>query len=73
MSNIWNLAHPLRRGNVQLASGGQELFGTVIRHGRMNKTVTVRNLVSCATLLYFLYFEKINLSHKLTIIHFFRF
>lgn len=42
-SSIWNLTHPLRSGHVHLKHGGCELFGTVIRHGRMRKTVTVIN------------------------------
>ena len=41
--NIWNLAHPQRTGNLRLAPHGKEIFGTVIRHGKMNKTVTVRH------------------------------
>ena len=39
--NIWNLAHPQRTGNIRLAPSGKEIFGTVIRHGKMDKTVTV--------------------------------
>ena len=41
-SNIFNLTHPLRTGFIKLAPNGRELFGTVIRQGRMDKTVTVR-------------------------------
>eukprot|EP00806_Schmidingerella_arcuata_P006581 Macronucleus_6996.p1 GENE.Macronucleus_6996~~Macronucleus_6996.p1 ORF type:complete len:144 (+),score=36.99 Macronucleus_6996:1-432(+) len=40
--NIWNLAHPQRTGNIRLAPSGKEIFGTVIRQGKMDKTVTVR-------------------------------
>ena len=40
-SSIWNLTHPLRTGHIPLKAGGGELFGTVIRHGKMKKTVTV--------------------------------
>lgn len=40
-SSIWNLTHPLRTGHIPLKPGA-EMFGTVIRHGRMKKTVTVR-------------------------------
>lgn len=40
-SSIWNLTHPLRSGHVKIKHSGAELFGTVIRHGRMKKTVTV--------------------------------
>ena len=39
--NIYNLTHPLRSGRVRLAPT-REMFGTVIRQGRMDKTVTVR-------------------------------
>ena len=39
--SINNLAHPLRTGHIRLAPSGKELFGTVIRHGKMAKTVTV--------------------------------
>lgn len=45
-SSIWNLTHPLRSGHVPLKHGGCELFGTVIRHGKMRKTVTVNNYLS---------------------------
>ena len=41
-SNIWNLTHPLRVGYIKLAPGGRELYGTVVRQGRMQKTATVR-------------------------------
>ena len=41
-SNIWNLKHPLRAGHIQLAPGGKELFGTVIRDRRMKKACTVK-------------------------------
>lgn len=40
-TNIYNLSSPLRTGRVKLAPSGKELFGTVIRQGRMPKTVTV--------------------------------
>lgn len=40
-SNIWNLTHPLRSGHVPLRPGGCEIFGTVIRQGKMKKTVSV--------------------------------
>ena len=39
--NIWNFMSPQRTGYVRLAPSGKELFGTVIRHGKMDKTVTV--------------------------------
>ena len=41
-SNIWNLTHPLRTGFIKLAPHGKEMYGTVIRQGRNNKTVTCR-------------------------------
>lgn len=44
-TSIWNLHHPLRTGHISLAHSGLELFGTVIRHGRMDKTVTVRHRI----------------------------
>lgn len=44
-SSIWNLKHPLRSGHIQLATGGKELFGTVIRDRRMRKTCTVNILL----------------------------
>ena len=40
-TSIWNLTHPLRSGHIELKKGGSELFGTVIRHGKMKKTATV--------------------------------
>jgi ribosomal protein S17 len=41
-SNIWNLKHPLRTGFIKIAPNGKEKYGTVVRQGRMDKTVTVR-------------------------------
>ena len=41
-SNIWNLTHPLRTGFIKVAPHGKEFYGTVVRQGRMDKTVTVR-------------------------------
>ena len=41
-ANIFNLTHPLRTGFIKLQPNGRELYGTVIRQGLMNKTVTVR-------------------------------
>ena len=46
MSNIWNLKDPLRAGYVWLAHSGRELYGTVVRAGRMKKTVSVKNLIA---------------------------
>ena len=42
MSSLWNLLSPARSGVVKVAGSGHELFGTVIKHGLINKTVTVR-------------------------------
>lgn len=44
MSSVWNLLNPIRNGgtNLKLLSGGREFFGTVIKHGKMDKTVTVK-------------------------------
>lgn len=42
MSSLWNLLSPARSGIVKIAGSGNELFGTVIRHGLINKTITVR-------------------------------
>jgi ribosomal protein S17 len=42
MSSLWNMLSPARSGVVRIAGSGHELFGTVIKHGVVNKTVTVR-------------------------------
>jgi small subunit ribosomal protein S17 len=41
-SNIWNLSHPLRTGFIKLAPYGKELYGTVVKQGLNDKTVSVR-------------------------------
>ena len=43
MSCVWNLLNPMRTGgsNLKLLGNGRELFGTVISHGKMEKTVKV--------------------------------
>ena len=41
-SNIWNLRHYMRTGWIRLAPHGREKYGTVVRQGRMDKTVSVR-------------------------------
>ena len=43
--NIYNLKHPQRTGFIKIAGTGKEVFGTVIRHGKMDKTVTVRKIL----------------------------
>ena len=42
MSSLWNLLSPAKSGIVRIAGSGHELFGTVIKHGFINKTLTVR-------------------------------
>ncbi len=47
MSAIWNLLNPIRCGgtNLKLMSSGRELFGTVVKSGKIEKTVTVIKLL----------------------------
>jgi ribosomal protein S17 len=40
--NIWNTISFLETGRMKLLGSGQELFGTVVKHGVNDKTVTVR-------------------------------
>ena len=40
--NLWNTISLTLTGNVKLLDSGRELFGTVIKHGVNDKTVTVR-------------------------------
>ncbi|EGR31697.1 ribosomal protein, putative [Ichthyophthirius multifiliis] len=44
MSSVWNLLNPVRNGGqtLKLLDSGREFFGTVIKHGINDKTVTVR-------------------------------
>lgn len=42
MVNLWNFKDPLKCGYIKLAGGGLEKYGTVIKSGFMDKTVTVR-------------------------------
>ncbi len=44
-TSITNFASQTRTGFIRLAPNGLELFGTVIRAGKMEKTVTVRHPV----------------------------
>jgi hypothetical protein len=48
MSGVWNIIHPPRityRSTIKnLLHSGQELFGTVVQHGKNSKTVKVPNL-----------------------------
>jgi small subunit ribosomal protein S17 len=41
MTSIWNYKDPLQTGFVKLAKAGREKYGTVIKSGFMQKTVTV--------------------------------
>jgi len=41
MTSIWNLKDPVRTGYHKLARAGREKFGTVVRAGRNDKTVSV--------------------------------
>lgn len=47
MSSIWNFLSPLRTGHHYLAKSGNEMFGTVVKHGVNNKTVTVGEALYC--------------------------
>ena len=42
MSSLWNLLSPVRSGAIKVAGSGNQLFGTVVKHGLNDKTVTVR-------------------------------
>lgn len=42
MNSIFNAAKTLGSGNLKLLSSGRELFGTVIKDGVNDKTVTVK-------------------------------
>ena len=42
MSSIWNFTNPLTTGSLRLAHSGRELYGTVIKAGVNQKTVTVK-------------------------------
>ena len=42
MSSLWNLLSPAKSGVIKLNNSGVQLFGTVIKHGLINKTITVR-------------------------------
>jgi ribosomal protein S17 len=42
MSSLWNILSPQRTGVIKIAGSGCEMFGTVVKHGLCNKTVTVR-------------------------------
>lgn len=40
-SAVWNLLNPIRTGGVSVLTSGQEMFGTVIKHGINKKTIKV--------------------------------
>jgi ribosomal protein S17 len=40
--SLWNILSPACNGMIRIAGSGNELFGTVIRHGLINKTIAVR-------------------------------
>lgn len=40
--NLWNTISLVRTGKVKLLDSGRELFGTVVKHGVNDKTITVR-------------------------------
>lgn len=44
MSSVWNLLNPLRTGgtNLKLLGSGREFFGTIVNHGKTDKTVSVK-------------------------------
>jgi small subunit ribosomal protein S17 len=42
MSSLWNFTNPLRTGCFRLQKSGRELYGTVVKAGVNQKTVTVR-------------------------------
>ena len=41
-TSLANIANPTRTGHIRLQPYGRELFGTVIRTGKMQKTCTIR-------------------------------
>ena len=65
MSSLWNLLSPVRSGVIRIAGSGNELFGTVIKHGLINKTITVRVSAQNWNLKYR---KHIN-SHKNKLVH----
>ena len=65
MSSLWNLLSPVKSGIVRVAGSGNELFGTVIKHGLINKTVTVR--VSAQN--YNKKYKRFLNSHKNKLVH----
>ena len=42
MVNLWNSISLAQTGKIKLMDSGRELFGTVVRHGLNDKTITVR-------------------------------
>lgn len=58
MASIWNYLSTLRTGHNYLARSGNEMFGTVIKHGVNQKTVTVRTSFHHWSTKYLRYFNK---------------
>ena len=58
MASIWNYLSTLRTGHNYLARSGNEMFGTVIKHGVNQKTVTVRTSFHHWNAKYLRYFNK---------------
>lgn len=65
MSSLWNVLAPAISGVVRLSGSGQELFGTVVRHGLINKTITVRVSAQNWNNKYLRYMQ----SHKNKLVH----
>lgn len=65
MSSLWNVLAPAISGVVRLSGSGQELFGTVVRHGLANKTIAVRVSAQNWNNKYLRYMQ----SHKNKLVH----
>lgn len=63
--SLWNVLAPASSGVVKLAGSGNELFGTVIKHGLINKTIAVR--VSAQT--WNNKYKRFEHSHKNKLVH----
>lgn len=65
MSSLWNILAPIRSGIIKLNGSGHELFGTVVKHGVNNKTITVRVSAQNWNFKY----KKYMYSHKTKQVH----
>jgi ribosomal protein S17 len=65
MSSLWNILSPIRSGIIKINGSGHELFGTVIKHGINDKTVTVRVSAQHWNFKY----KKYEYSHKNKQVH----